>query len=310
DHNASSLPCVVLRLDFWRWWSRLPFTRSPQHPAFGVSFLTTICRTLGGSLIAGAGIIVLSGAAAAADLAAHRAVYEMRLSTANRSSGVVDVRGTMILETVDACEAWETKQRIQLKFLRTDSDEFSTDSTFASLESKDGTTLLFSVRNAQNGELEDELRGAASLSPDGTGKTRFTLPEEREFPLPQGTIFPLHHLSRLIDDARAGEKVKSYSLFDGARLDGAFKVNAVIGPSPRRALSPPPRGDVALLRNQQAWSVRLAFFAANDQEGQPEYEVSMDLQANGVARSMVLDYGDLAINARLLRIEALPRPGC
>ena len=275
-----------------------------------MSFLTTICRTLGGSLIAGAGIIVLSGAAAAADLAAHRAVYEMRLSSANRSSGVVDVRGTMILETVDACEAWETKQRIQLTFLRTDSDEFSTDSTFASLESKDGTTLLFSV--AQRAERRTRgrvLRGAASLSPDGTGKTRFTLPE-REFPLPQGTIFPLHHLSRLIDDARAGETVKSYSLFDGARLDGAFKVNAVIGPSPRRALSPPPRGDVALLRNQQAWSVRLAFFAANDQEGQPEYEVSMDLQANGVARSMVLDYGDLAINARLLRIEALPRPGC
>ncbi|MBX3501143.1 MAG: cell envelope integrity EipB family protein [Alphaproteobacteria bacterium] len=275
-----------------------------------MSFLTTICRTLGGSLIAGAGVLVLIGPAAAADLVAHRAVYEMRLSTSKRSSGVVDVRGTMILETVDACEWWETKQRIQLTFLRTDSDEFTTDSTFASLESKDGSTLQFSVRNAQNGELEDELRGVADLLADGTGKARFTQPEEREFPLPQGTIFPVRHLSQLIDDARAGETVKSYSLFDGARLDGAFKVNAVIAPSPRRQLSPAPRGDLALLRNQQAWSVRLAFYAANDQEGQPEYEVAMDLQANGVARSMVLDYGDLAINARLQRIEALPGPRC
>lgn len=275
-----------------------------------MSFLTTICRTLGGSLIAGAATVVIVGGAAAADLVAHRATYEMRLSTAKRSSGVVDVRGTMILETVDACESWETKQRIQLTFLRTDSDEFTTDSTFASLESKDGTNLQFSVRNAQNGEMEDELRGIADLSADGTGKARFTQPEEREFPLPQGTIFPVHHLARLIDDARAGETVKSYSLFDGARLDGAFKVNAVIGPSPRRQLSPTPRGDLALLRNQQAWSVRLAFYAADDQEGQPEYEVSMDLQANGVARSMVLDYGDLAINARLQRIETLPRPRC
>lgn len=299
-----------MRLDFWRWWSRLLIRRSPQHPAFGVSFLTTICRTLGGSFIAGAGVFVLAGSAPAADLVAHRAVYEMRLSTAKRSSGVVDVRGTMILETVDACDAWETKQRIQLTFLRTDSDEFTTDSTFASLESKDGQSLQFSVRNAQNGELEDELRGVADLSADGTGKARFTQPEEREFPLPQGTIFPVRHLSQLIDDARAGETVKSYSLFDGARLDGAFKVNAVIGPPPRRQLAPTPRGDLALLRNQQSWSVRLAFFAANDQEGQPEYEVAMDLQANGVARSMVLDYGDLAINARLQRIEALPRPRC
>src|SRR5690349_3446946 len=28
DHNASSLPCGVLRLDFWRWWSTLSFRRS------------------------------------------------------------------------------------------------------------------------------------------------------------------------------------------------------------------------------------------------------------------------------------------
>lgn len=252
---------------------------------------------------------MLAGVATAADLAAHRAVYEMRLGTAKRSSGVVDVRGTMILETVDACEAWETKQRIQLKFLRTDGDEFTTDSTFASLESKDGTTLQFSVRNAQNGELEDELRGVANQAPDGTGKARFTLPEDREFALPPGTIFPLRHLAQLVDDAQAGETVKSYSLFDGARLDGAFKVNAVIAPVSRRQASTP-RGDLSLLRNQQAWSVRLAFYAANDQEGQPEYEVSMELQANGIARSMVLDYGDLSINARLQRIEALPRPKC
>ena len=102
----------------------------------------------------------------------------------------------------------------------------------------------------------------------------------------------------------------SYSVFDGARLDGAFTVNAVIGKPPRGAGAPVVRGDVGLLR-QQSWGVRLAFFAAGDQgTANPEYELALDLLANGVARSMLLDYGDFAVDARLVQIQALPRPRC
>jgi hypothetical protein len=71
------------------------------------------------------------------------------------------------------------------------------------------------------------------------------------------------------------------------------------------------RGDFGLLRNQPSWSVRLAFFAAGDQAGaNPEYELALDLLANGIARSMLLDYGDFAVDARLVQLQALPRPRC
>ena len=103
----------------------------------------------------------------------------------------------------------------------------------------------------------------------------------------------------------------SYKVFDGARLDGAFQVNAVIGKPPRPpAGTPAVRGDTALLRGQAAWGVRFAFFANGDQGAQPEYELALDLLANGIARSMLLDYGDFAVDARLLQIQALPRPKC
>jgi hypothetical protein len=221
----------------------------------------------------------------------------MRLSPGRRAMGVIDVRGLMVMESVDACEAWETKQRIRLTFLRPDTEEFVTDSAFTSFEAKDGSSLQFSVRNTQNGEVEEELRGQAVIAQDGTGRATFTLPDQRSFDLPVGTTFPMTHLSQLIERARLGEKVVAYNVFDG-------------GPPPRPQPGPAPRGDVALLRNQPAWLMRLAFFPADDQGGQPEYEVSMDLLANGIARSMVLDYGDFALDARLRRIELLPRPKC
>ena len=244
-------------------------------------------------------------------LAPHRATYEMKLALARPHSGIVEVNGNMVLETQDACDAWTVKQRIKLTFLRNDGEEFETDSSFTSYESKDGLELRFSVRNIQNDEIEEELRGQADLQGiGGKGRASFTLPEPRSFDLPAGTLFPTSHLALVIKHARDGDKSVSYKVFDGARLDGAFQVNAVIGRPPRPpAGTPAPRGDTGLLR-QPAWGVRFAFFANGDSGAPPEYELALDLLANGVARSMLLDYGDFAVDARLTQIQALPRPKC
>lgn len=244
-------------------------------------------------------------------LVPHRATYDMKLSVARPNSGIIEVNGRMVLEMVDSCDAWEVKQRIKLKFLRSDGEEFDTDSSFTSYETKDGLGLRFSVRNIQDQEVEEELRGHADLeATGGKGHASFSLPEVRSFELPVGTLFPTTHLALIIRHARDGDKSVSYSVFDGARLDGAFTVNAVIGKPPRGAGAPAVRGDVGLLR-QQSWGVRLAFFAAGDQgTANPEYELALDLLANGIARSMLLDYGDFAVDARLVQIQALPRPRC
>jgi len=103
---------------------------------------------------------------AAADvvvLVPHLATYDMKLSVARPNSGIAEVSGRMVLETVDSCDGWEVKQRIKLKFLRNDGEEFDTDSSFTSYETKDGLSLRFSVRNIQNDEVEEELRGRAEL---------------------------------------------------------------------------------------------------------------------------------------------------
>ena len=245
-------------------------------------------------------------------LVPHRATYDMKLSVARSNSGIVEVSGQMMIETVDSCEGWEIKQRIKLTFLRNDGEEFETDSSFTSYETKDGLELRFSVRNTHNAEVEEELRGQADLDGlGGKGRASFSLPEARDFELPAGTLFPTTHLARVIKLAREGEKSVSYKVFDGARLDGAFNVNAVMGRPPRPvAGAPPMRGDLGLMRGQQAWGVRFAFFASDDLGAQPEYELALDLLANGIARAMLLDYGDFAVDARLIQLQALPRPKC
>ena len=102
----------------------------------------------------------------------------------------------MVLETVDSCDGWEVKQRIKLKFLRNDGEEFDTDSSFTSYETKDGLALRFSVRNIQDDEVEEELRGQADLeAPGGKGRASFTLPEVAQLRAAGGHPVP-HHPSR------------------------------------------------------------------------------------------------------------------
>ena len=149
----------------------------------------------------------------------------MKLSVARPNSGIVEVNGRMVLEMVDSCEGWEVKQRIKLKFLRNDGEEFDTDSSFTSYETKDGLGLRFSVRNIQDEEVEEELRGQADLeATGGKGRASFTLPEaSAASSCRPARCFPTTHLALIIRHARDGDKSVSYSVFDGARLDGAFR---------------------------------------------------------------------------------------
>lgn len=249
-----------------------------------------------------------SASAQAVDLAPHRAIYDMKLGVSKRSSGVIDVNGSMVVETAESCEGWEVSQRVQLTYLSSDADEVQTESNFASFESKDGLTYRFNVRNMENGELQEELRGNASIDrKNGAGRAIFSKPERKEFPLSAGTLFPTAHVVRLIEKASTGERFLPFSVFDGARLEGAFDVNAVVtGTEPKAALAV----DHKLLRDQKLWAMRLAFFPADKNEPEPEYEISVELMANGVSRAMVLDYGNFTVIGSLQKIEDLPRAKC
>lgn len=54
----------------------------------------------------------------------------------------------------------------------------------------------------------------------------------------------------------------------------------------------------------------MAFFPMDSDEAAPEYEMSLKLLENGVAQSMLIDYGDFTVAAVLEKIEAIPRPRC
>jgi len=245
---------------------------------------------------------------AVAEIAAHRALYTMTLAGSRNDSGVSGAQGTMAYQWGETCDGWTVEQRYRLKIGYAEAQDVDIVSNFVTWESKDGQRYRFNQKETRNGSVDDEIRGEAKLDgPVKGGTADFEKPKPQSMPLPSETLFPSAHTIMLIQKAMAGENFVSRQVFDGATVDGAVLVSAVIGP---RIEPDPEAAKKSPLLNRPGWRVRLAFFPADQKAEKPDYELGMLLLDNGVSRDMVIDYGEYTIRAKLDDIEALGKPHC
>ena len=250
--------------------------------------------------------VALPWTASAIDVEPHRAVYKMSLERAQTASGVVVAGGTMLYQWADSCDGWTIEQRYKLRMQYSEQDDAELSISFVTWESKDGLRYRFNVRKLKDGEPTEELRGDAQLkSSGGPGEARFARPEATTLDLAAGTLFPTAHTLALIQAATTGATFLSKHVFDGGTVEGAFEVTGGIGNEHKAE----PSEKNPLLRSRW-WPIRLAFFPADSQSPQPDYELGMDLQDNGIARELTLDYGNFVVRAKLESIEPMPKPHC
>lgn len=262
-----------------------------------------------GRLLGLAACLCLAAApsAFAVDISPHRALYTLSLASARSNSGVAGASGAMAYEWGETCDGWTVEQRFRLRLLYAESDGVDVSSSLVSWEAKDGSRYRFNERRLRNGELDEEIRGEAHL--DGPGKggaAEFVRPEATTLTLAPGVIFPTAHTLLLIERAQAGDQFVSRRVFDGATVENASQITAVIGPKlgagGGKLKSP--------LLQHASWRMRLAFFPPDSKAEEPDYELGMQLLENGVSEDMALDYGDYVIKAKLDEIEALAKPNC
>jgi len=244
-----------------------------------------------------------------AQIASHRAAYKLSLGD-GKTSGIAELEGAMYIDWHEACEGWTISQRMRFQIFDDDGQPVDSDISFSSWEAKDGLTYRFTLRTMRNGEVSEELRGRAELDGPGKGgRAVFSEPDDEIIDLPPGTIFPTEHSIQLLKKAIAGEKIFARQVFDGATLDGALEINALI--TSRVAPEKPSNPNIAAdLVKSPSWRVRMAFFKLEDQAAEPEYETSMRVLENGVGLDFLFDYKDFSIKAELEQLEALPKPRC
>src|ERR1051326_7521441 len=118
-----------------------------------------------------AGALFWAGAADAADIAPHRALYSMSLGGTHGDSSVTGASGTMSYQWGEACDGWTVEQRYRLKMGYAESSDVSIASNFVTWEAKDSQSYRFNQKETRNGGNEEEIRGVAKLEGPGKGGT-------------------------------------------------------------------------------------------------------------------------------------------
>lgn len=242
------------------------------------------------------------GAAQAAEMAAHRALYRLSLAS-SRAGDLVAASGTMGYEVIDACDGWAVRQRLDMTITNRDGQDIQMVSDYSTWESKDGLSLRFHMKQTTETAVTSETDGDAKLEPDGgPGEARYTLPRETSKPLPAGTLLPMAHTEALLAAAREGRRFLAVPLFDGTAENGAQdSFTTILGWD-----QPKPQEKWPALASLPSARVRISFFDRTAAAQTPDYQVGMRYWANGVADDLQMDFGDFAVNGTMTEFALQP----
>lgn len=237
----------------------------------------------------------------------HRAAYQVQL--VEPRGQVTSAAGLMTVENARVCEGWSVIATLRMRYQLADGTAPETEVTFSSVESR--TLYRFSSVELVNGVTAGQIRGSAVLTErGGDGVVHFQMPERRDDVLPRGTVFPTAHLLEVVTAAERGRDRVGHLMFDATRgQDSPFEVTTLVLSGVRPGDDGPGAGLGALTRRPW-WPLRMAFYSQRNRRETPNYEVTSNIQDNGVVRAYLVEDENMALQFTLSAIEPLPQPQC
>ena len=241
--------------------------------------------------IAAALLLLSTWAAAdswAVELAPHRALYQLSLGSIQPQSDFIDVKGGISVDWTLTCDGWTVEQLYVTAATLRSGAIFESEIRYSSFESADRRTFRFTSVTRRNGEVAERFTGGVERADEVAAATvNYAQPAGVALDLPTGTMLPMQHIEALIAEAERGEQKFLAPYFDGPRPEEApFEASAlIIG-----ARQPPEEGaadEMGPPIDRPWWQVRIAFFPRDATSPDPDFELSMQLQDNGIARSLV-----------------------
>jgi hypothetical protein len=292
-----------------------------------ISFIAK--RLVPSATVVGLAIILVAGgthlpaaAAPPADkvlLAPHRAVYDLKLSSSHGSRGIQAVRGRILYDfSGNACEGYDLQFR-QVSEL--DSGEGNAAlSDLRSTTWEDGTAkkFRFNSQNKLNDERTDVVDGHAERNAQ-TVAVDLSKPNEKNFTVPVGAVFPTEHMRRIIAAAREGKTILDFPVYDGSETgEKLYNTLTVIGRPIEPGQKPPAEAatKIPALAKLTRWPVTISYFDQLPEDVQhggeqtPVYSIGFELYENGISRALVLDYSDFTITGELSSLDMKKEKAC
>lgn len=276
-----------------------------MHTRFLIAGVVCLWAVAAAALPAGAGPVAL---------AAHRAIYDLKLDSSDRTADLADMNGRIVMEfSGSSCGGYSLTLRFVTEISDQNGDLRITDARSKTFEAGDGRIFEFTNETFIDENLTEESRGKADRTENGIA-VALTKPSRKHFVLDKAVAFPTSQIVHIIEAAQRDQNFLQLDVYDGQE-DGqtVYATTVVVGDGSRDSHD---IGDevatqdagVAGLRH---WPVTVSYF---DQRGAgeqtPIYVMSFILYENGISRHLKIDYGDFAIVGRLAGLDLLPGADC
>ncbi len=263
-------------------------------------------------------------------LSEQLAVYDLELQEATHRSGLVSVRGRIVLSmSGGGCTGWTNETRMVNDYFFRRRGHRMIDSRNTSWEASNGMAYRFASSRFVNGVKTRESRLSARREggPQGTVKVTFSKPVERTTTLPAGTLFPTQATRGIIATAMTGGTSMRFHVYEGFENGRSRLASVIIGreittadigtmrktaaPDYERREKRPQNTPESLLSGLRAWPVSMAYYPEGNGKGGkrkkdfglPEYEISFILYENGVLADPVLRYDDFTLKGTLVKLK-------
>jgi hypothetical protein len=241
-------------------------------------------------------------------LAPHRAIYDLKLGQLRSKRSLEAVRGRIVYDfNGNMCDGYDLRFR-QVTELNSGEGKFAlSDLRSTSWEEGAAHSLRFDSQNYLDQKLVDSVDGHADKGPDGV-TVKLLKPKPATMDI--GTaVFPSEHMRRIIAAAREGKTVLELTVYDGSETgEKVYQSLTVIGKriAPNEHAPTDAAAGQAAVAGLDRWPVTISYFDRAQQgqgEQTPVYAISFEAYENGVARALLLDYGDFTVSGDLTSLE-------
>lgn len=257
---------------------------------------------------------ILTPAAEAATVSPHRALYNLTLLRANEGASLQSASGKLAFEVQGStCEGYTVNFRMATKYGAKEGDPTVIDTRTTTYEGPGALELRHQLREAINGETKQDLKiNVDREAPDKAGSGTVSTKPDQPFTVPPGAALPMQHQLKLMTLGEKGGGRDSSIIYDGSDEEKSFRAISFVGPQKpagsvaRDAANPA----AAPLKGLASWPMTISYYPLEGNDETPQYQVSFDMYANGVASNLTLDYGDFALTGTLEKLDLLAPSSC
>jgi hypothetical protein len=268
-------------------------------------YLRAVVALMGLGGLCAPGLAELGGSEIA--LAPHRAIYDLKLSQLRGKRSLEGVRGRIVYDfSGSACEGYGLQFRQVTELDNGEGKTAVSDLRSTTWEDGAARAFHFNSQNFLNDELVESVDGEADRRPDGVG-VRLRKPTDKHFDAGQ-VAFPTEQMRKILEAAHATKSLLDLAVYDASENgEKVYQSLSLIGHKipPEESKPVDAAGGQNALARLDRWPVTISYFDKSQKNGEqtPVYAISFELYDNGIARALVLDYGDFAVSGEMTSLQ-------